>query len=126
MRREREPQFVFKIIRGSTSFQMSVSLHTDEIAASPTLRKSLLAMVPNLRAFAVSLCNDPEHADDLVQETILKAWSHLDSFQEGTNLRAWLAGSVLAHELPSFPGILFVSRANQAVAFERISLSILS
>ena len=73
---------------------MSVSLHTDEIAASPTLRKSLLAMVPNLRAFAVSLCNDPEHADDLVQETILKAWSHLDSFQEGTNLRAWLAGSV--------------------------------
>ena len=90
MQREREPQFVFKISRGSTSFQMSVSLHTDEIAASPTLRKSLLAMVPNLRAFAVSLCNDPEHADDLVQETILKAWSHLDSFQEGTNLRAWL------------------------------------
>jgi RNA polymerase sigma-70 factor, ECF subfamily len=31
-----------------------------------------------------------ERADDLVQETLLKAWAHLDSFQEGTNLRAWL------------------------------------
>ena len=37
-----------------------------------------------------------------------------------------VAGPVLAHELPSFPGILFVSRANQAAAFERISLSNLS
>ena len=31
-----------------------------------------------------------KRADDLVQETLLKAWSHMDSFQEGTNLRAWL------------------------------------
>src|SRR5207244_5451783 len=33
---------------------------------------------------------DIERADDLVQETLLKAWDHLESFQEGTNLRAWL------------------------------------
>jgi len=38
----------------------------------------------------VSLCGNPEHADDLVQETLLKAWSHFEKFQEGTNLRAWL------------------------------------
>ena len=38
----------------------------------------------------MSLCGDIERADDLVQETLLKAWDHLDSFQEGTNLRAWL------------------------------------
>src|SRR5262247_618009 len=44
----------------------------------------------NLRAFAVSLCGDREHADDLVQETLFKAWNHLDSFHEGTNLKAWL------------------------------------
>src|SRR5512145_2604838 len=44
----------------------------------------------SLRAFAVSLCGDKERADDLVQETLFKAWNHLDSFQEGTNLRAWL------------------------------------
>jgi RNA polymerase sigma-70 factor (ECF subfamily) len=49
-----------------------------------------LGLIPNLRAFAVSLCGDVERADDLVQETLLKAWNHLDSFEQGTNLRAWL------------------------------------
>jgi len=44
----------------------------------------------SLRAFAVSLCGDKERADDLVQETLFKAWNHLDSFKEGTNLKAWL------------------------------------
>jgi RNA polymerase sigma-70 factor (ECF subfamily) len=44
----------------------------------------------NLRAFAVSLCGDRERADDLVQETLFKAWNHLESFREGTNLKAWL------------------------------------
>jgi RNA polymerase sigma-70 factor (ECF subfamily) len=43
-----------------------------------------------MRAFAVCLCGDIHRADDLVQEALLKAWDHLDSFQEGTNLRAWL------------------------------------
>jgi RNA polymerase sigma-70 factor (ECF subfamily) len=57
---------------------------------SVTLKQALLALIPNLRAFAVSLSGDIERADDLVQETLLKAWDHLDSFQEGTNLRAWL------------------------------------
>jgi RNA polymerase sigma-70 factor, ECF subfamily len=53
-------------------------------------KEDLLALIPNLRAFAMSLCGNKERADDLVQETLLKAWGHLDSFQEGTNLRAWL------------------------------------
>jgi RNA polymerase sigma-70 factor (ECF subfamily) len=44
----------------------------------------------SLRAFAVSLCGDRDRADDLVQETLFKAWNHLDSFKEGTNLKAWL------------------------------------
>jgi RNA polymerase sigma-70 factor, ECF subfamily len=58
--------------------------------ASAALKEALLELIPNLRAFAVSLCGDIERADDLVQETLLKAWNHLDSFEEGTNLRAWL------------------------------------
>ena len=58
--------------------------------ASVALKNALLGLIPNLRAFAVSLCGDIERADDLVQETLLKAWNHLDSFEEGTNLRAWL------------------------------------
>lgn len=59
-------------------------------SASASLKDALLGLIPNLRAFAVSLCGDIERADDLVQETLLKAWNHLDSFEEGTNLRAWL------------------------------------
>jgi RNA polymerase sigma-70 factor (ECF subfamily) len=50
----------------------------------------LLALVPNLRAFAISLAGNKDRADDLAQETILKAWAHQDSFKPGTNLRAWL------------------------------------
>jgi RNA polymerase sigma-70 factor, ECF subfamily len=63
---------------------------TQATVASPSLKKAMLGLIPNLRAFAVSLCGDIERADDLVQETLLKAWDHIDSFQEGTNLRAWL------------------------------------
>ena len=57
---------------------------------SPRLREELLGSVRSLRAFAVSLCGQPDRADDLVQETLVKAWSNIDSFQEGTNLQAWL------------------------------------
>ena len=57
---------------------------------SASLRDSLVAEMGSLRAFAVSLCGDKERADDLVQETLFKAWNHLDSFKEGTNLKAWL------------------------------------
>ena len=50
----------------------------------------MLVLIPNLRAFAFSLCGTFERADDLVQETLLKAWQNIDKFEEGTNLRAWL------------------------------------
>jgi RNA polymerase sigma-70 factor, ECF subfamily len=57
---------------------------------SPALRQNLLSLIPNLRAFAISLSGDADKADDLVQDTLVRAWDHLDKFQEGTNLRAWL------------------------------------
>jgi RNA polymerase sigma-70 factor (ECF subfamily) len=60
------------------------------MAVSKALRDDLLASIPNLRAFAVSLTGNSERADDLVQETLVKAWSKFHTFQEGTNLRAWL------------------------------------
>lgn len=65
---------------------------SDPTPTKPTksLRSDLLSVVPNLRAFAVSLCGNPDRADDLVQETLVKAWSNFDSFVEGTNLPAWL------------------------------------
>ena len=53
-------------------------------------RDDLVALVPSLRAFAWSLSHNAADADDLVQETLAKAWRHRDRFQAGTNLRAWL------------------------------------
>ena len=58
--------------------------------ASNDFRDQLIAAIPGLRAFGMSLTARPDRADDLVQETLMKAWHHHDSFQQGTNLRAWL------------------------------------
>ncbi|WP_173934122.1 sigma-70 family RNA polymerase sigma factor [Chelativorans sp. Marseille-P2723] len=60
------------------------------MSATSSFRDGLLAAVPTLRAFAVSLAKNADRADDLVQETLVKAWDKQDSFQPGTNLKAWL------------------------------------
>jgi RNA polymerase sigma-70 factor (ECF subfamily) len=54
------------------------------------LKLELIAQIPKLRAFAISLCGSADRADDLVQETLVKAWKNLGSFVEDTNLSAWL------------------------------------
>ena len=60
------------------------------MAARDKLKDDLVRAIPSLRAFALSLCGNSERADDLVQETLMKAWANLSSFVEGTNLSAWL------------------------------------
>src|SRR5882762_7922672 len=55
-----------------------------------SLRDDILASVPSLRAFAISLSGNGDRADDLVQETLLRALANIDSFQPGTNMSAWL------------------------------------
>jgi RNA polymerase sigma-70 factor (ECF subfamily) len=54
------------------------------------IRDELLGHAPGLRRFALSLCGTIDRAEDLVQDTFLQALTHLDSFQPGTNLAAWL------------------------------------
>jgi RNA polymerase sigma-70 factor (ECF subfamily) len=53
-------------------------------------REELPDHLPALRAFAISLSRNVAEADDLVQDTIVKAWSNFDKFTVGTDLRAWL------------------------------------
>jgi len=60
------------------------------MSLAPSLREAMLAAVPNLRAFAISLSRNVDRADDLVQETLLRAIDNIDSFQPGTNMSAWL------------------------------------
>lgn len=57
---------------------------------APSFKRELLATLPSLRAFAVSLSGKHDKADDLVQDTIMKAWAKQDSFELGTNIKAWL------------------------------------
>lgn len=57
---------------------------------SSEFHEELAALVPNLRAFGKSLCGNADYADDLVQETLIKAWKNRSSFAEGSNLKAWL------------------------------------
>ena len=52
-------------------------------------KRELTEVVPHLRAFARGLCGRPDMADDLVQETLLKAWAAQDRFEPGTSMRAW-------------------------------------
>jgi RNA polymerase sigma-70 factor, ECF subfamily len=58
--------------------------------AQRSMRDQLLAAMPRLRAYATFLTNDVSRADDLVQETILRALQNRDRFEPGSNLEAWL------------------------------------
>jgi RNA polymerase sigma-70 factor (ECF subfamily) len=60
------------------------------MSGKTSIRDEMLAAVPKLRAFAISLCGKVDRADDLVQETLLRALANIDSFEPGTNMPAWL------------------------------------
>jgi RNA polymerase sigma-70 factor, ECF subfamily len=58
--------------------------------AAPDIRADMLRAMPGLRAFAISLTGSVDQADDLVQEAFMRGLSHIDSFEPGTNMQAWL------------------------------------
>ncbi|HYD45814.1 MAG TPA: sigma-70 family RNA polymerase sigma factor [Phenylobacterium sp.] len=60
------------------------------MSAVSSWRDEVVAMIPALRAFAWSLAHNGSDADDLVQDTLIKAWTNREKFEMGTNLRAWL------------------------------------
>lgn len=57
--------------------------------SDPEFKKQLAQVIPHLRAFGRSLSGNRDLADDLVQETLMKAWAARLRFQAGTNMRAW-------------------------------------
>lgn len=60
-----------------------------EALSDADFKRELAAVIPHLRAFGRSLSGNRDLADDLVQETLLKAWAARQRFQAGTNMRAW-------------------------------------
>ena len=67
---------------------MNANCSRDKI--NSPVRDGIIAIVPKLRAFAISLSANVDRADDLVQETLLRALANINSFEAGTNLPAWL------------------------------------
>ncbi len=65
---------------------------TDGDGAAPhtALQRQIGTLLPELRGFARFLARDRVAADDLVQDSVLRAFNALDQFQPGTNLKAWL------------------------------------
>jgi RNA polymerase sigma-70 factor (ECF subfamily) len=71
---------------------MTISATVDDQSCQLSDREfkdKLASVIPQLRAFARSLSGDKDNADDLVQETMLKAWAARDRFEAGTHFRAW-------------------------------------
>ncbi len=58
--------------------------------SDPNPRDELVDHLRALRAFALSLMRDAAVADDVVQDTIVKVWTNIEKFRQGTNMRAWL------------------------------------
>jgi RNA polymerase sigma-70 factor (ECF subfamily) len=60
------------------------------MASEDPVQQAMLAAIPRLRAFAISLTGSIEQADDLVQTALLRGLENLDKFQPGTSMQAWL------------------------------------
>ena len=63
---------------------------TPAVVDDSEFKSQMVALVPSLRAFARSLCGNPDMADDLAQEAMARAWKARASFTMGTNFRAWM------------------------------------
>jgi RNA polymerase sigma-70 factor (ECF subfamily) len=62
---------------------------TADPAREAAFKAELVALIPHLRAFARTLAGDPTAADDLAQDAMMKAWDARESYQMGTNMKAW-------------------------------------
>jgi RNA polymerase sigma-70 factor (ECF subfamily) len=62
---------------------------TRETLPDNDFKRALADVAPHLRAFARALCGNRDHADDLAQETMLRAWAARDRYAAGTNFKAW-------------------------------------
>ena len=73
----------------TTSVRRDADGQPIETLPDDEFKAQLALVIPHLRAFGRSLAGNRETADDLVQETLLKAWTARKRYQAGTNMRAW-------------------------------------
>lgn len=77
--------------------RLDAALKASDRGATAEFQRGLLDALPGLRTFALSLTVNSTLADDLVQETLLKAWANRHRFQPGTKLMAWLCTIMRNH-----------------------------
>lgn len=67
-------------------------LDVEESQGNPDLifRNEMVALIPSLRAFARGLCGNPDMANDLCQDCMMRAWAARESYVSGSNFRAWM------------------------------------
>lgn len=61
-----------------------------EMTTNSKIEHQIVDLIPALRAFARTFHQSPSDADDLVQETLVKALANVDRFAAGTKLKSWL------------------------------------
>jgi RNA polymerase sigma-70 factor, ECF subfamily len=61
-----------------------------DIDADKVFRDQLVTLLPSLRAFSRGLCGNRDMADDLAQDTMMRAWAARESYTQGSNFRAWM------------------------------------
>jgi RNA polymerase sigma-70 factor, ECF subfamily len=85
---------------GSQRLAKNLESKAEIMIAEASNRDAMLSAMPKLRAFAMSLCRNGDHAEDLVQEALLRACANITSFKSGTNMVAWLS-TILRNEFYS-------------------------
>jgi RNA polymerase sigma-70 factor (ECF subfamily) len=68
----------------------SPAVPTEDPALRARFERDVLPLLPSLYGAALRLTRNPQDAEDLVQETYLRAYRGFGGFEEGTNLRAWM------------------------------------
>jgi RNA polymerase sigma-70 factor (ECF subfamily) len=85
-----QPKGPINLAKANAVRSTAVDKLPKRLTVEPSVRDIMLAAIPSLRAFAISLSGSVDRADDLVQETVMRAMASIDSFTPGTNMAAWL------------------------------------
>lgn len=71
------------------SFKM-LNTETAEARKVRLFEEQAIPLMPQLYGAAMNMTKNPTNAEDLLQETMVKAFKAFDQFEQGTNIRAWL------------------------------------
>ena len=96
--------------------------NTPVAESTRSIRDNILATIHNLRAFAMSLSGNIDNADDLVQETLVRALAHMNSFEPGTNFRPGYLRSCAIYFDPSTASVNAKWKTATAASPQRLKL----